>query len=46
METLKGECCSTIGAGWGSPCEPCPATGKLTFMKKLIQNIAANVQVF
>ncbi|XP_078480085.1 fibrillin-2-like [Lampetra fluviatilis] len=21
--TLKSECCSTLGAAWGSPCEPC-----------------------
>lgn len=21
--TLKSECCSTLGAAWGSPCERC-----------------------
>ncbi|XP_076876101.1 fibrillin-2 [Brachyhypopomus gauderio] len=23
--TLRSECCSTLGAAWGSPCEPCQA---------------------
>lgn len=21
--TLRSECCATLGAAWGSPCEPC-----------------------
>lgn len=24
--TLKSECCSTLGAAWGSPCEICEAS--------------------
>lgn len=26
--TLKSECCSTLGAAWGSPCEPCEMGGR------------------
>ncbi|PIO37544.1 hypothetical protein AB205_0029490 [Aquarana catesbeiana] len=35
--TLKSECCATLGAAWGSPCERCEIGKTQTFTTELIQ---------
>lgn len=40
--TLKSECCSTLGAAWGSPCEPC----EIGQFKHTYGFIKANANVF
>uniref|UniRef100_A0A8C2J4J2 Fibrillin 2b n=1 Tax=Cyprinus carpio TaxID=7962 RepID=A0A8C2J4J2_CYPCA len=48
--TLKSECCSTLGAAWGSPCERCeidPACSKgLARMKGLVCEDINECEVF
>lgn len=34
-DTLRSECCSTLGAAWGSPCQPCQA-GSITHIHSVI----------
>lgn len=37
--TLRSECCATLGAAWGSPCEPCERGMSTTEEMALIKNL-------
>lgn len=42
--TLKSECCSTLGAAWGSPCEICEASEYMCIHTDIHTDAERNIQ--